>query len=37
LPAGSRNIVATYGGDAGNSGSASVTLVQSVVAPSAPR
>jgi serine protease len=35
LPAGSRSIVATYGGDAGNNGSASVPLVQSVVASSA--
>ncbi len=35
LPAGNRNIVATYGGDTGNNGSASAPLVQSVVAPSA--
>jgi len=31
LPAGSRNIVATYAGDAGNNGSVSTALVQSVV------
>jgi serine protease len=35
LPAGNRNIVATYGGDAGNNGSVSTTLVQSIVATSA--